>query len=254
MFKKINILLVLLLLLVSVGAVSAADDLNDTIASDDKAVLEEVATDDVSTSVEEDEVVSSSSHTVNSSNYGTYFGSDGEVTSSVNSGDTISLDGDFSNKNFTFRVPVNVVGTSSNNMKNSVFTFYGGASGSNISNLNIANNKMYHYGIFLNGASNCVISGCTIKNSATSAYAICVANGANYNNVTDNDLATSGVKEGYTTWSTTPLLLSGAHYNYIANNHVSCGDTNAIYLSSYPGGPLKGGNSNFNVILKSISF
>ena len=246
MFKKINFILVLLLLLVSIGAVSATDDLNDTIAGDD-GVIEEVASSDVLTSVDE-EVVASASHTVNSGNYNDYFDSNGEVTSSVNSGDTINLDGDFSNKNFTFRIPVNVVGTESNNMKNSIFTFYAGASGSNISNLNIANNIKYYYGVFLNGASNCVISGCTIKNSATSAYAICVGNGANYNNVTDNDLTTSGVKEGYTTWSTSPMVISGSHYNYIANNRVSCGDVNGIYLSSYPGGPLKGGSSNFNVI------
>ena len=42
LFKKINFILVLLLLLVSIGAVSAADDLNDTIASDDGAILENI--------------------------------------------------------------------------------------------------------------------------------------------------------------------------------------------------------------------
>lgn len=42
MVKKINFILVLLLLLVSVGAVSAADNFNDTIASDDESILEEL--------------------------------------------------------------------------------------------------------------------------------------------------------------------------------------------------------------------
>ena len=54
MIKKINILLVLLLLLVSIGAVSAVDDLNDTISSDDGTVLEEVASEDVVASDSED--------------------------------------------------------------------------------------------------------------------------------------------------------------------------------------------------------
>ncbi len=249
MVKKINFILVLLLLLVSVGAVSAADDANNTVgvdeAIDDISDSNEVLTSDVV-----DEVVSSTSnsYTINESSYSTYFNSNGETSSLVKSGDTINIDGQISNKNFTFKTPVNVVGTSSNNLKNCIFTFYSGASGSNISSLKIANTINYHYGIFLNGVSKCVIKSCIINNRGTSSYAICVANGANYNNVTDNKISTAGPKEGYATWSTTPLLVSGSHYNYIANNNVACDDVNAIYLSSYSGGPLKGGNSNFNTI------
>ena len=44
------------------------------------------------------------------------------------------------------------------------------------------------------------------------------------------------------------MLLSSSHYNYVANNHVEADDANGIYLSSYSGGPLIGGNSNFNTI------
>ena len=73
MIKKINFILVLLLLLVSIGAVSAADDLNDTIASDDGAILEGVIQDDVlaSDNFEDKYSSDSNSYTVNESNYDT---------------------------------------------------------------------------------------------------------------------------------------------------------------------------------------
>ena len=248
MIKKINFLLVLLLLLVSIGAVSADDDLNDTIASDDEDVLEEVSS-DVSTSNDIDDIYSdSNSYTVDESNYNTYFDSKGEATSSVKSGDTITIDGTFNNKNFTFKTPVNIIGSESNNLKNCVFTFNSGASGSNISSLKIANTFDYYYGIFLNTASNCIIRDCFINNTGSSSYTIVLGNGANYNNVTNNNLNEYGITYGHGTRSTSPLLIAGSHNNYIADNFITCWDANGIYLSSYPGGPLTGGPSNYNVI------
>ena len=249
MIKKINFILVLLLLLVSIGAVSAADDLNDTIASDDGAILEDVPSEDVVASNGED-IVSTNSHTVNKSNYHDYFdASTGELKdSSASEGDTINLEGDFSNLKFVFKKSINVVGKEDVRLSNCMFTFSDGASGSSISKLNIFNTKETTYGIFLNGVSYCTIHDCFINNTGASSYAVCIANSANYNNVTNNNLNAYGITYGHGTRSTPPLLVSGAHYNYIANNQIGCDDANAIYLSSYSGGPLKGGNSNFNLI------
>lgn len=251
MIKKINFILVLLLLLVSICAVSAADDLNDTIASDDEDVLEEVSS-DVSASSNIDDIYSdSNSYTVDESNYNTYFDSKGEATSSVKSGDTITIDGTFNNKNFTFKTPVNIIGSESNNLKNCVFTFNSGASESNISSLKIANTFDYYYGIFLNTASNCIIRDCFINNTGSSSYTIVLGNGANYNNVINNNLNEYGITYGHGTRSTSPIIISGSHNNYIANNVITCWDANGIYLSSYSGGPLKGGPSNGNVIFNN---
>ncbi len=249
MIKKINVILVLLLLLVSIGAVSAADDLNDTIASDDGAILEDIPSEDVVASNGED-IVSTNSHTVNKSNYYNYFdASTGELKdSSASEGDTINLEGDFSNLKFVFKKSINVVGKEDVRLSNCMFTFSDGASGSSISKLNIFNTKETTYGIFLNGVSYCTIHDCFINNTGASSYAVCIANNANYNNVTNNNLNAYGITYGHGTRSTPPLLICGAHYNYIANNQIGCDDANAIYLSSYSGGPLKGGNSNFNLI------
>ena len=256
MIKKINIFLVLLLLFISIASVSAVDN-NITELTGDETIpdtLDVSADENVSynSQMEYDSTVSIEeySHTITNSNYNQYFSSTtGKlVSSSVKEGDTINLDGSFSDKSFIFEVKVNIVGTSTNNMKNSMITLLSGASGSTVSNLNIANTKAETYGIFLNSASNCIIKGCTIKNTGKSSYCICIGNNANYNNVTNNDLKAYGITYGHGTRSTSPFLVSGSHYNYIANNVVEADDANGIYLSSFSGGPLNGGVSNFNII------
>ncbi len=259
MIKKINIFLVLLLLLISISAVSAVDNANQTDLISNEAIQDTIEvsvdedinynSDEVLSVDESNSQLAASSHTITYENYNQYFDSKGNlVSSNVKEGDTITLDGSFNSVSFIFNKKVNIVGTSSSDMKNSMITLLSGASGSSVSNLNIANTKAQTYGIFLNSASNCVIRGCTIKNTGAASYAICVANGANYNNVTDNDLKTYGITYGHGTRSTPALILSGSHYNYVANNKIQVDDANGIYLSSYNGGPLNGGVSNFNVI------
>lgn len=249
MFKKINFIFVLLLLLVSVGAVSAADDLNDTVAASDETLgisdkVEVISSDD-SVQGELDSVI----HTINLSNYGNYFNSEGNLISTdVNEGDTIEISESFHDKKFVFQKSLNLIAKDDVKLTNCMFTFNGAASGSTISNLNIHNTQETTYGIFLNGVSNCRISNCFINNTGASSYAVCIANDANYNNITDNSLNAYGITYGHGTRSTPPVLISGAHYNYLANNDISCDDANGIYLSNYPGGPLKGGESNFNFI------
>lgn len=236
-------MLLLLLILLSIGAVSAVDD--STMSSDSNSTVSDILT----VSNADADVLSEASHTITQDTYGKYFDPNGNlIKTTVNEGDTIYLDGSFSELKFTFDKKVNIVGTSSNVMKNSMITLLGGASGSSIANLNIANVKGETYGIFLNTASNCKIENCHISNSGKSSYCICLANGANYNDVLNNDLKCYGVTYGHGTRSTPPLILSSSHYNYIADNRVEADDANGIYLSSYSGGPLNGGVSNFNTI------
>ncbi|MER2013811.1 MAG: right-handed parallel beta-helix repeat-containing protein, partial [Methanobrevibacter sp.] len=259
MIKKINIFLVLLLLLLSIGVVSATADADNSIMSNNETISDSVTSDSdeiLSSDVTDDELVTASSHVVTSSNYNNYFNKKLEDTeyvyslipSAVNEGDTLEFDGSFKDMKFTFGMALNIVGTSTNDMKNCGFVFSNGASGSTVSNLKIANTIDYKYGIFLNNANNCVIRDCLINNTGASSYTICVANGAMYNNVSNNVLNTYGQTYGHGTRSTPAILLSGSHYNYIGDNVISCDDANAIYLSSFEGGPIKGGLSNFNTI------
>ena len=110
MFKKINFLLVLLLIIVSIGAVSAASDIDDAIGdeaisdipildsqnveSDIDAVSENDISDGneiLSSDASDGEVIASTSHNVSASNYGSYFNSKGELISSSVNVRTLSL-------------------------------------------------------------------------------------------------------------------------------------------------------------------
>ena len=254
MSKKIKIFILLLLLLLSIGAVSAVDDTNTTLSSDnsisDTLEISDNNDDVLEQSTDDDVLSTPKSYTVSASTYTRNFDNDGNfIRSGVNPGDTIKLSGSFSNKNFIFNMPLNIVGVSSD-LKNSKITLLSGASGSTVSNLNIQNNGYRAVGVFLNSASNCVIDNCVIRNTGESAYCICLASKSNYNNITNNDLTAYGESYGHGTRSTSPLLVTGSHYNYIANNNVQADDANAIYLSSYGDSPM-GGNSNFNTIFRN---
>ena len=241
MFRKISLIMLALIFFMLIGGVSAIDDNATDLSIDDDLIVEEIS---------EDAPLEAASHTINSGNYKNYFDSDGNlISSSVNEGDTVYLDGSFSNSKFTFNKPVHIVGTSTNSLKNSVVTLLNGASGSSISNLKIANTNDYTFGVFLNNANYCAIENCFINNSGVASHCIAVGNDANHNNITNNFVSCYGITYGHGgTRSTPPLIVSGSHYNIISNNHVECDDANGIYLSSFNHDPLKGGSSDYNVI------
>ncbi|SEK26259.1 Right handed beta helix region [Methanobrevibacter gottschalkii] len=251
MVKKFNISLLLFLIFISMATVCASDNMEDTL-NNNGSILSNPS--DESILLSNDDVLTEfTTHEINVEKYSIYFNNNGDLISSkVKSGDTLNFTGDWnevSSKTFNFNKTLNIVYSGSKPMKNCVFTFYNGATGSSIIGLNIANTEDYNYGIFLNGASNCIVKDCFINNTGMSSYAICIANNANYNNVSNNFFCDYGMNYGgQGTRSTPPVLLSGAHHNYIANNHIECDDANGIYLSYYDGGPLHGGVSNYNLI------
>ena len=139
MFKKINLMLILIIFLISLSAISAEEN-NETLETP-------------------------SPHIITADNYNDYFNNQsGELISdSVNEGDTINLEGNFTNVNFAFKKAINLNGTAT--LRDCTINIYSQASGSTISNLKIFNTLEYKYGIFLNGATNCLIKGCFINNT-----------------------------------------------------------------------------------------
>ena len=141
--NKLNIILVLLLLVcLSISAVSASENSDLTNSSDDTNLeISDYSQEVLSSSNEES--VTAASHTVTKYNYNQYFDNKGNlISTSVNPGDTINIDGSFSGVDFTFNKQINVVGTSTNSLDNCLFTFTGDASGSSISNLKITNTQI----------------------------------------------------------------------------------------------------------------
>ena len=238
MFKKINIILVLfVLLIVSLGAVSAADDVNETLSIDGTS--------------QNSEVLTASQYTVTSDTYSQYFSNSGEMGSAINSGDTVVLNGDFSKKDFTINKQIILKG-SGGTISNGIIKLTSGASGTEISGLTIRNTENYHSGIFIDGAKNCHIHDNDIKNTGMSSYPIVLNENSDFNRIVKNTLEAYGQTYGHGSRSTSIILLGSADNNYIAENNIRVADANAIYLSSYGGGTFKGGESFNNVIYKNV--
>ncbi len=234
MIKKLNIVLILfVLLIVSLGAVSAADNVNETLGTNEIS--------------QGDEILTASQHTVTSSNYNSYFSGSGELIGPVNTGDTLTLSGDFEGKDFIINKNITVAGSGAT-IKNGIVKLTSGASGSAIHDLKIRNTEDFHQGIYLLGATNCEIYKNDIINQGQSSYAITLIESANYNHIYDNELQCKGADYGHGTRSTSVILLGKSNNNIIENNKIKSDDANAIYLSSYPGGEFKGGESYNNII------
>ena len=234
MNKKINMVLILLLLLiVSLGAVSAADNSSETLSVNDNT--------------QGNEILTATNHTVTEKTYSNYFSAKGEMSPSVNAGDTLILSGDFSGKNFTINKQITLT-SSGGTVKNGVITLTKDASGTIISGLTIKNTNNYLYGIHVNGAKNCEIHDNFMNNTGQSSYCIVLNKDSDFNKIEHNTLSCYGETYGHGTRSTPVILLGSADNNYIADNEIYCADANAIYLSSYGGGPFKGGESFNNVI------
>ncbi|WP_149732336.1 right-handed parallel beta-helix repeat-containing protein [Methanobrevibacter millerae] len=235
MIKKLNMILILLLLVfVSLGAVSAADDANETLA------INEISDDGGE--------ILCAEYTVTPSNYNQYFSSKGElIDSKVSAGDTITLSGEFSSKNFTVTKNITLQGSGAT-IKNGIVKLTKTASGSVIRDLKIINVGDKLQGIYINGATNCLIDNNVINNTGISSYPICLNEGSDFNNITNNVLQTMGAAYGHGTRSTSIIVLGSADNNYIAGNTLYCDDANGIYLSSFAGGDFKGGESYNNYI------
>ena len=96
MIKKLKILVLLLIILLSIGIVSASEDVNIT---DDNSNADMLKISDADNPIITD--TGSASHTVNQNNYGNYFDNNGNlINSSLNEGDAIYLDGSLSNLKF----------------------------------------------------------------------------------------------------------------------------------------------------------
>lgn len=235
MIKKINVLLIFLLLfIVSLGAVSASDNSNDTLT------INEIDNGD--------NIIAASEHSVTPSTYGQYFYGDGQmIDSAVKVNDTLTLSGDFSGKDFIINKQIILQGSGST-ISNGIIRLNSGASGTVIHDLKIKNTEGFHQGIYLVGADNCEIYNMDIQNTGQSSYPIALIEEANNNYIHDNFLKGYGDSYGHGTRSVPIILVGRSNDNIIADNNIESDDANAIYLSSYNGGEFKGGESYNNII------
>ena len=264
--KKIFFVSLLLFLLVGLAAVSASDDLDNTL-TDSSDVITPTLTDSVETKIIEDttdnkivketnnnELVKESknlkstpaNHNVNSlSNWNNLFTSTG-LASTVNAGDNIVFNTDITTlgtSSYTINKPINIIGndhtlkvtTTSNNKKS--LNFISSAAGSNVTDLKLLNTQ-----VFVTTSQNIIFDNITAVNSQTGlgqgTGSFAIRDGCINITVKNSDFTTT-TNGGYST-----LVLTWVKDCTIDNNTITgTGNVgNLVYLNNY------GANANSNGI------
>jgi len=267
-------LLIIVLLVVALGTVSASENVSDVSKTSELSVVDDFTDDNILSKVNSENDVQGSSVnktikknienddcefeksssnliTVTSSNYDYFFSpvTDTEfvkTTDLIQSGDTINLQGTFNNVKFA--VDKSITFTSIN--KNAklynctVYVLGQNSSGSKISNLTIYNDGTLLKGIQVKNSSNLLIEDNHITTYGLRAYGF-VADYMNNSTICSNYFVRAGDDWRYITF-----VIGRCFYNNIANNTIHSGGANGIYLSIYDSldANFDGGESDYNNI------
>ena len=256
-----HLFFLLAVLIISLSVVSA-----DTNLTDDAANLEihekidnnpvEIADGnsiekiDVSKNIKENQVTTQ----LTSSNYNQYFRHDSSTnqtatTGLILSGDTINLEGNFQNVNFTLDKENLTLTSINKNAKLINCTVAITAKNCRVSNLNINNTNSYGLGIFVNNTSNAMVVNNTVFVQNLYAYGIVCDRMIN-STVESNNITSKRVDNAplFSNYKQCALVLTASHFNKILNNRVNCTFANGIYLSVYGSVFMEGGYSDNNLI------
>lgn len=169
-------------------------------------------------------------------------------TTLVSAGDTLDLQGEFYNVNFTIdkaNITITSIGKTAM-LYNCTINVQGlESSNSQVHNLTIRNNNYYGTGIYLNVTSNITIANNTIHVNGPYAFAL-AADQTNNSLIIDNFLRTS--QRSDTTRTHTAVAMGSSYYNNIVNNTVASDDANGIYFSLWGSGLFQGGYCDYNNI------
>ncbi len=262
------LLFTIVLLLVGLGTISAADAVSDTSNATDigldeisetnqieDATLESsIQSTDVKTIEKNDitknkAVKSAPTMTVTSSNFDNFwqFNEDEGIyrsTEFIKDGDVLNLKGTFNDVNFTLDKSVTLTSTNENALlHNCTVHVLTSGSGSTISNLVINNSAQYTSGIVANDAENLTVENNVIEVCGLHSYGF-EAN-LNHSVIRSNYIETHRLTPD-TERTHTALVICDSFYNTIDNNTVISDYANCIYLSIYPGVDIRGGPSDYN--------
>ncbi|GEM_PF-6415065 len=234
--KAITVLLIFVIL--SIGAVSAADTTNNTISTtnDNQINSQTVTSDNISNNEistvkqlnNENLKSSGTTHSLTEDTYTTYFDSDGNIiTSAVNNGDTIDASGSFTNKNFIINIPITFTSSLNNaNLYNSTIKLTEGATGTNISNIHINNSNSQGNCLYFAHCNNITVTNSDIRCNGSDGYAVTLTD-SNYTTFTNNLIKTSFTSMGR---CHSTMVLTSVNYLVIDNNLIETDDANSIYL------------------------
>ena len=242
-----------LMFIVSMGAVSAADDVNSTfnanIDVNDVPVDSVIIDNPIYTNNEKE-------YTITNDNYGNYFDNetgDALEEAPFNNGDILKID-NVSDKYFVINKNLTIMPAGDNiTLKNVGFNFVPGSEGSVVDGITIENNaqkwvnnnQIQLIPILIQYSKNVTVVNSYIHSSANHAFAL--AN-SSYCNIKNNTLSTiTSVSGGW--GGKTTFLISLSRYNNITDNKMYSTSANVIqFLFGFPGVKVGKGISEFNLI------
>ena len=210
------------------------DSLNAEDATDVDAIDDEISVTD------KDSLKASnlgSTYTFKSSNYNTYFTSNGTIISGkLKAGDVLDCSGSFNKLTFIINIPLTFKSTDRTaRFTNCNFKIIEGADGSEFSDLRLTMDKLDTPVFHAFNVSDITIANCDIFSNASKSYPI-LFDTVNNSKILNNKLQTTAYVTGW--GHPSALVLSASHYNNISSNNVIVNDSNGIYLTGY----LNGGN------------
>lgn len=175
-------------------------------------------------------------HKVTLSNYSNYFNNKGYVnTNIVKSGDTIDLSGNFNKVNFTFTIPCSITSSQKNAYLTNCVVQYLDINSSAYSDVS-------HLRFTVNIEKHpCVyiVRSSHVNVFNCNAYSTGANSnptllvGSTYCNIHDNVFETTFTGYMNMSWKRAGILLGESHYNNIYSNDVTVKDSNGIYLTTY---------------------
>ena len=242
-----------LMFIVSMGAVSAADDVNSTFQCN--IDVNDVPVDSV---IIDNPIYTNNAkeYTITNDNYGNYFDNetgDALEEAPFNNGDILKID-NVSDKYFVINKNLTIMPAGDNiTLKNVGFNFVPGSEGSVVDGITIENNaqkwvnnnQIQLIPILIQYSKNVTVVNSYIHSSANHAFAL--AN-SSYCNIKNNTLSTiTSVSGGW--GGKTTFLISLSRYNNITDNKMYSTSANVIqFLFGFPGVKVGKGISEFNLI------
>ena len=242
-----------LMFIVSMGAVSAADDVNSTFNAN--IDVNDVPVDSV---IIDNPIYTNNAkeYTITNDNYGNYFDNetgDALEEAPFNNGDILKID-NVSDKYFVINKNLTIMPAGDNiTLKNVGFNFVSGSEGSVVDGITIENNaqkwvnnnQIQLIPILIQYSKNVTVVNSYIHSSANHAFAL--AN-SSYCNIKNNTLSTiTSVSGGW--GGKTTFLISLSRYNNITDNKMYSTSANVIqFLFGFPGVKVGKGISEFNLI------
>ena len=241
-----------LMFIVSIGAVSAADDVNSTFNAN--IDVNDVPVDSVI--IDNPIYANNAEYTITNDNYGNYFDNetgDALEDAPFNNGDILKI-ANVSDKYFVINKNLTILPAGDNTtFKNVGFNFVSGSEGSVVDGITIENNaqkwvnnnQIQLIPILIQYSKNVTVVNSYIHSSANHAFAL--AN-SSYCNIKNNTLSTiTSVSGGW--GGKTTFLISLSRYNNITDNKMYSTSANVIqFLFGFPGVKVGKGISEFNLI------